>query len=485
MSQAQGSKPPYLRHGLLAALVLVLVGTIARAAEITVTTTTDADVNDAACSLREAITAANNNAAYHGCGPGQGADRIVFAVATPATILLTANLPAITGPTLIRGPGRDLLTIDGQDARQIIQSTTPTPDRWLGIEDLTLTRGLATYGGAIYVADGTSVDLVRVRLEDNNASNGGGAAYLAGSSSDPVRVSIVDSEIVGNSAAGASGVGGVRFNGPNMTASVRATTFRGNSTTHVNGGGGGLSVVDATATLDHVTVSGNSAARHAGGIRVDSNASNSTLTVSDSTIAANVVDADSTGTGDGGGLHVSAAVGRSVSLVFRNSIVAANVDNAATSYPDVYLTPSVEITIDWQSQGWNLIGSNANVTSWIPTGSPNADGDFVGASASPIDPRLAVLADNGGLTRTHLPLLETGSPVIDKGACPDAARDQRFGAGGGGAGRIFDQPTVSNHAQSDGCDIGAVESGAAGDDSVPLFEDGFESRTTLRWTDLS
>lgn len=484
MSWATRFRAPYVAPRLMAVLVAVLVGANARAAEITVTTATDADVADASCSLREAITAANDNLAYHGCAAGQGADRIVFALTTPATISLTASLPALTGPTLIRGPGRELLTIDGQDAWQIIQSITPTPDRWIGIEHLTLTRGLATAGGAVLVESGTSIDLRGVRVAANSASGGGGA-YFAGSSLDPVRVLIADCEIAGNTSTGASGAAGVRFNGPNMTATVRATTISGNSVTHVNGGGAGLYVFDAAVTLDHVTVSGNSSARHGGGILVTSSSIDSTLTVSDSTIAANVVDADSTGTGDGGGLYVTGSVGRGVDLVFRNSILAANVDSAVTSYPDVYLNPSVQITIDWQSQGRNLVGSNANVTSWIPDGSPNVDGDFVGTAASAIDPRLATLADNGGLTQSHLPLLEPGSPVIDKGACPDAERDQRFGAGGGGAGRVFDEPTVADHAQSDGCDIGSVESGVAGDASVPLFEDGFESGTTLRWDDLS
>ena len=53
---------------------------VAQAAAIAVNTLTDEDVANSSCSLREAITAANNNAAYHGCSAGSGTDTISFTV---------------------------------------------------------------------------------------------------------------------------------------------------------------------------------------------------------------------------------------------------------------------------------------------------------------------------------------------------------------------------------------------------------------------
>jgi len=64
-------------------LLILLAGALARpcparaAVPITVDTTVDEDVDNARCSLREAIIAANTNTNYHGCaGSGGGARRV-------------------------------------------------------------------------------------------------------------------------------------------------------------------------------------------------------------------------------------------------------------------------------------------------------------------------------------------------------------------------------------------------------------------------
>src|SRR5262245_50496702 len=55
---------------------------------------------------------------------------------------------------------------------------------------------------------------------------------------------------------------------------------------------------------------------------------------------------------------------------------------------------------------------------------PANNGDMVGTAANPIDPGLAPLANNGGLTRTHS--LLAGRPAIDRGGSSGApATDQR------------------------------------------------------------
>ncbi|MBL8202076.1 MAG: right-handed parallel beta-helix repeat-containing protein [Chromatiales bacterium] len=72
---------------------------------IIVDTAADVIANDGACSLREAITAANSNANYFGCiGSGGGYDLIEFSIGggTPVINLATA-LPTITGPVEING----------------------------------------------------------------------------------------------------------------------------------------------------------------------------------------------------------------------------------------------------------------------------------------------------------------------------------------------------------------------------------------------
>ena len=70
-----------------------------------------------------------------------------------------------------------------------------------------------------------------------------------------------------------------------------------------------------------------------------------------------------------------------------------------------------------QSTGYNIIGNNADaVINSQPT-------DQIGTPASPIDPLLGPLADNGGPTLTHA--LQPGSPAINRGDPAAPPRDQR------------------------------------------------------------
>ena len=59
------------------------------------------------------------------------------------------------------------------------------------------------------------------------------------------------------------------------------------------------------------------------------------------------------------------------------------------------------------SLGHNLIGQTSAITFGL------VSTDLVGTHASPLDPELNALADNGGFVETELP--ELGSPLIDAG----------------------------------------------------------------------
>src|SRR5437660_8133824 len=63
-------------------------------AGITVNTTVDEDNTGTNCSLREAIVAANTDAAFGGCTAGSGDDIITFTVT--GTITLSGALPSVT-----------------------------------------------------------------------------------------------------------------------------------------------------------------------------------------------------------------------------------------------------------------------------------------------------------------------------------------------------------------------------------------------------
>src|SRR5262249_8491608 len=79
----------------------------ALAAEIFVDTATDENTSNSSCSLREAIVAANTDAAYNGCSAGSGADTIKFSIGTGFQTIALSNalgaLPAITTPVTIDG----------------------------------------------------------------------------------------------------------------------------------------------------------------------------------------------------------------------------------------------------------------------------------------------------------------------------------------------------------------------------------------------
>ena len=61
------------------------------------------------------------------------------------------------------------------------------------------------------------------------------------------------------------------------------------------------------------------------------------------------------------------------------------------------------------SQGHNLIGDGTGGTGFTN----GVNGDIVGTSVNPIDPKLGPLKNNGGRTKTHA--LLAGSPAIDAG----------------------------------------------------------------------
>jgi CSLREA domain-containing protein len=75
----------------------------AGAATITVDTNSEAAAGDGACSLREAITAANDDSRFDTCHRGNGRDTIAFDIAGSELISLTEKLPPVTGPAVIDG----------------------------------------------------------------------------------------------------------------------------------------------------------------------------------------------------------------------------------------------------------------------------------------------------------------------------------------------------------------------------------------------
>ena len=200
---------------------------------------------------------------------------------------------------------------------------------------------------------------------------------------------------------------------------------------------GGAVVVKSsgTANITNCTISGNSAYSSGGGITVQG-----TLTITNSTVTNNTADYSGADDENGGGIYTSGTVN------IKNTIVAGNTDGSTgTDHPDVSGT--------FTSSGYNLIGKNDGSTDFTQTG------DQVGTIASPLDPLLAALADNGGDTKTHA--LQTGSSAIDAG-------DTNSGGTTNGGCVAIDSSTINTDQRNrfraqgtnkgdSGCDIGAYE----------------------------
>jgi len=163
----------------------------------------------------------------------------------------------------------------------------------------------------------------------------------------------------------------------------------------------------------------------------------STVSLQDSVIALN-----STGTGGAGGIQIN---GSRIGAVGPGG-------------------PGPDVGGAFNSQGYNLAGQ-CDGSLGLTNGS---NGDLVGSSASPLDPRLGPLQNNGGFAPTHA--LLAGSPALDQGISCGLATDQR------GRPRVHEYGSIPNAIGGDGSDIGAFES-----DAPLLSIRRLASRAVLSW----
>ena len=436
----------FLRGPLAAFLfltaILALASVPAQSAVLIVTNTDDSGTG----SLRDTIAAAS------------AGDTIQFdAGLNGQAITLTSARLEIRKNLTIAGPGADRLTVQRSTASGIpefgifailanqleyvsvtIVGLTIANGNGLGggiytnIRTLTIDRCVISgnSGGGIFNAgargDTSKVNIINSTVSGNNSSANGGGVCVTGPGFYGWRggeVTITNSTISGNTAT--SG-GGIYTSG--VLAIINSTISGNTATTDPAGGGGGIANVGGWMTIANSTISGNSGSLGGGiknlGISVFFPAAIPPIT--NSTVSGNSA-------GEGGGIYTETAGDQRS----RNTIIASN---TAPNGPDVKggLT----------SDGFNLIGNNSGVTI-----SPAQASDQIGTPASPIDPLLSPLQDNGGPTFTHA--LLQGSPAIDQGESSGATTDQR------GFNRPVDFPAITNVVGGDGADIGAFESAPA------------------------
>lgn len=460
-------RPRLLAAGVAAALAAVVATGTAGAATITVTTTDDGSV-PGACTLRDAIAAANSNTATAACVAGDvGHDDIVFAPGVTGTIALTGGELELVEEASITGPGAALLTIDAQQSSRIF-SMTGDASLTTTLTGMTIANGRTTAdndsGGAINCLTAlTLVDSVVTGSSTAGATAPGGGVFTA------TTTLLTRSTVSGNWTEGYGSLGGgvmVVFG----LATLTDSTVSDNWTEGDTAGGGGLVEFWGwfDATLINSTISGNATygdASQAGGFAAGGNAF-----VINSTVSGN----STHGYNSGGGFTDAGAFSVTGNVTLTNSTIVDNIPaqggpsiNLAT--PDTTLltatnsilansgrgaTPLCSRAIDVASSTHNLATDDSCGTDTLIGGAPSAFEDLA----------LGELADNGGATKTHA--LLAGSVALDAAdadacaAAPISNLDQR--------GNV--RPVDGNGDGSAICDIGSFE--AADADSI--FADGFD-----------
>ena len=245
----------------LALLAALLPAPATHAATIGVTTGADSLTADGACSLREAIQAANTDAAVDTCAAGSGADLIVL---PPGTYTLTRAGPAEnlnqTGDLDIRSA----ITIQSVDKNTTTIDATALGDRIFEVHPgavLVLTGLALGHGGDSTTADfdggaifnAGSATLANVDVAHSAAGRNGGAIF------NQAGTLVVAGSIVRDNTAGVPGQsdgagGGIYTSGGNVR--ISNSIVNNNSSTNGYGGGirtTGLLAIDGSWIHDNTT----------------------------------------------------------------------------------------------------------------------------------------------------------------------------------------------------------------------------------------
>ena len=406
------------------------------------------------CSLANAIRSANGNAQVEESGDSDGNDDCEAGAdpddtATPPetgddiillkkNVTLTGPLPSITSRVQIEGNNH---SISGDAKYRVFMVV----DGELSINDLTITKGLAsTVGGGIYVNSG-SLSVSDSTIKDSKANDIGGGIYAIDSDVD-----IVDTEFSGNMTVKSHG-GSVYFISSTglHTLDIVGTTFKKNMATEDGGAlktaggivdinkstfvenqsdeGGAIESSETTLNITNSTFSNNSA-REGGGLSSFS----SFVTLTHTTWAYNSAEEQ------GGGIAI---IGWTGNFKIRNTLIT----NSASG-GDCHSGPNPNIIIEFSG---NLIQDGSCTPE--PVESQAAPSDSVEVEAQAQQVIVAEAQGTGDMTDPMINqlagdpphhALRWGSPAID-------AADPMYCL-------LDDQPDTAR-PQYGNCDIGAYE----------------------------
>ena len=309
-----------------------------------------------------------------------------------------------------------------------------------------ISGNVSTKGGGGGALGKVTAEVRSSSITDNYSSSNGGGGLAGGSTA------IYGSVIQGNTSGGPGG-GVFAFAGLKSID----TTISGN--TSQSGGGGGIycqgSLYLRSNTIDGNTAAGPAASARGGGVKVQSTAIyNQPIAVVNSTISGNQANA-------AGGLDIHAPTQM---LILLGDTIAFNTVSAGLAAGADVIACQINV---WTSiiakNGPALfdLGMSQNC-GYAEIPPPAGDHNLIMSSNLPFfgdlkaDPKLAPLANNGGIVRTHA--LLPGSPAVDAGSNPMGLP---YDSRGTGYVRVVGQP-----------DIGAFELQVSED---RVFATGFET----------
>jgi len=398
-----------LRYTVALSVVLVaalLPSPVSGSAIIDVTTNADeydTTGSGTGCALREAVQAANTDAAFGGCPAGSGNDIIRLKATTyllsrhgSGAGNITGDLDTLAVLTIV-GKSKSTTIINGDAADRIFENTGGGS---LTLRRMTITNGksptaggaIKSVGGKLTVSDaiisaseaggtGGGIDassgtvlLQRLVVTGNKASGrGGGVALYTGG---PAAKATIEDTTVSLNTASPTYAGAGISNGTGTDLTLRRSTLTQN-----HGGSGDGLFNDGSATLRNVTISGNGNNTE-GGVGGGISNEGSVLLIN-VTISGNLA---SNQGGDGGNIYNAGAISAKNTLVYE-ALTSGNCGG----------TPLVSLghNLDYAASSFTPCFTNADPT--------NVFGD----------PLLGPLQDNGGPTQTQA--LGAGSTALNKG----------------------------------------------------------------------
>jgi CSLREA domain-containing protein len=292
-------------------------------AVITVTTTDDELNSDGDCALREAIEAANTDAAVDACVAGSGADTVLVPAGTYLLALPGGDEDAnqsgdldILDDLTLTGDGAEVTVLDGDGLDRLLQIHT---GRTVTVSALTLTGGLVVDDSGSAIENRGTLTLNDATLWENTVQSvdSYGSALANDALLQDATAYVNHSLIVENTAPCCAGLGNTADTG--LTAELH---------------------------VEHTSVISNTAVMFAGGVYngyfIGATDAQSYLTLTDSLVAANSVPGMS---GDGGGIFTigGEADNRYAWMTLERTTVR---DNTAINDPDQFGAQGAGVLIE-------------------------------------------------------------------------------------------------------------------------------------------